>query len=95
MTHSIALSTFAIAIAVAVSACSHHDDESKAALAKDPERLRMVLRACRDDPSRSGDARCRAASDAWRERFFQRNDGKDVDGGPAPSVQDSVSSSKP
>jgi hypothetical protein len=59
---------------LALVACSEDTTpDLKAALTRDPERLRAELRACRDDPKRAGEERCRVVADAWRERFLGTN----------------------
>ncbi|MEO8654726.1 MAG: hypothetical protein ABI409_11440 [Ramlibacter sp.] len=39
-------------------------------LARDPARLKSVLRECRGNAEASEDRRCRAAREAWRRHFF-------------------------
>jgi conjugative transfer region protein TrbK len=41
-----------------------------AALSRDPQQLRQALRDCRARVATADDPACRAASEAWRRRFF-------------------------
>lgn len=59
------------ALALVLTGCEpRSNDDTPESLARDPDRVKNLLRECRDDPSRAEDKRCRAASEAWRRRFF-------------------------
>ncbi|MDQ6767441.1 MAG: EexN family lipoprotein [Candidatus Eremiobacteraeota bacterium] len=64
----------ALVAAVALAACGDQSRSRDAeALARDPQRLVAVLRQCRADPLWSDEKLCRAASEAWRRRFFDHD----------------------
>jgi len=48
--------------------------DSVDSLAGHPDRLKEVMRQCREDPAKVGSAECYAASEAFRRRFM--GDGK-------------------
>jgi hypothetical protein len=61
----------AIIAGLLVAACgSATPEDSIEALTKDPERLKVVMRQCRDDPAALPVKTCRAASEAMRRRFY-------------------------
>ena len=63
-------------------------------LARDPARLKVVLRECRVNAQASEDPRCRAAREAWRRHFFgeRRAAGS---GPPKPATPASAGEPKP
>ena len=62
-----------VTCAFVITACGNHAPaDTKESLARNPERLQVVLRACRDDPKLFDDPLCHAAADAYRQRFFDR-----------------------
>ena len=62
-----------IVAVVALAACNRVPSDSADALARDPQRLAVVLRQCRDKLDQGDDRLCHAASEAWRRRFFDHD----------------------
>lgn len=60
----------AVATPMLVACDAKREEVSSAALAKDPERLRAVMRECREQGLQADPKRCAAASDAYRQRFM-------------------------
>jgi hypothetical protein len=61
----------AIIAGLLVAACgSSTPEDSVEALTKDPDRLKVVRRQCRDEPAALPEKTCRAASEAVRRRFY-------------------------
>ncbi|NPC57782.1 hypothetical protein [Caenimonas soli] len=54
------------------------------AIASDPNRMRDLMRQCKVEWAKVGDATCTAASEAWRRHFFGKSDATKV---PASSAQ--------
>jgi len=64
-----------IACALALAACGKSSPaDSAESLAANPDRLKEVMRQCKADRAKIGEATCSAASLAWRKRFM--GDGK-------------------
>ena len=56
---------------VFVTGCSPSaSEDSIESLKRDPKRLKVVLAQCRQAPEAVSERECRAASEAWRQRFF-------------------------
>ena len=63
--------SFGFVLALSVASCdAGNADVTADALARDPERLQIKLRECRSQIVPAEDPACRAASEAWRRRFF-------------------------
>jgi hypothetical protein len=66
-----------------VTGCSRSaSDDSIESLKSDPKRLKVVLAQCKQAPEAVSERECRAASEAWRQRFFADTHQKRID--PAP-----------
>jgi conjugative transfer region protein TrbK len=61
---------FAAVCVLSVVARGPRVDEDVATLARDPQALQRALRDCRMRMAPADDPACRAASEAWRRRFF-------------------------
>ena len=60
-----------MALAALVAACHAPTSENSVeSLAKDPARLKVVLKQCKDAPESLPEQTCRAAAEAFRQRFF-------------------------
>lgn len=60
---------------LALVACSPPGSaDTTESLAADPQRLKDVMRQCKTDRAKVGEATCTATSEAWRRRFM--GDGK-------------------
>lgn len=56
---------------LALAACNPPGSVDTAeSLAIDPQRLKDVMRQCKADRAKLGEATCTAASEAWRRRFM-------------------------
>jgi len=54
-----------------VTGCSRSaSEDSIESLKNDPKRLKVVLAQCKQAPEAVSERECRAASEAWRQRFF-------------------------
>lgn len=61
----------AMALAALVTGChTPTSEDSVESLAKDPARLKVVLKQCKDAPESLPERTCRAAAEAFRQRFF-------------------------
>src|SRR5207237_5529008 len=67
-------------------ACGDRAVDTADSLAKDSERLKIVMRQCRDRSATVDEKTCAAASDAWRRRFLNPDSG-DQRAEPSPSSQ--------
>jgi len=76
----------AFATTINLAACDRARTDIAQTLARDPQRLVVVLRQCRDDPTRSDERICRAASEAWRKRFFGHDRSHAAPASPPPQV---------
>jgi Conjugative transfer region protein TrbK len=62
-------------IALIIAGCGHTAPTDTAeSLAADPNRLKEVMRQCRQDRAKANETLCNAASEAYRRRFM--GDGK-------------------
>ena len=60
-----------VALVALVTAChAPASEDSVESLAKDPARLKVVLKQCKDAPESVPERTCRAAAEAFRQRFF-------------------------
>ena len=60
-----------VTVAALVTAChAPTSEDSVESLTKDPERLKVVLKQCKDAPEAVPERTCRAAAEAFRQRFF-------------------------
>ena len=60
-----------MALAALVAAChAPTSEDSVESLTKDPARLKVVLKQCKDTPESIPERTCRAAAEAFRQRFF-------------------------
>lgn len=74
-----------LALTVAISGCdAGNADVTADALARDPERLQTKLRECRRQVVPKDDPACRAASEAWRRRFFSEHGRNKANHAPSP-----------
>ena len=65
------LAVTAMALAALVAAChAPTSEDSVESLTKDPARLKVVLKQCKDTPESVPERTCRAAAEAFRQRFF-------------------------
>lgn len=63
------------ACGLALAACSQPGSvDTVESLAANPQRLKEVMRQCKADRAKLGEATCTAASETWRRRFM--GDGK-------------------
>lgn len=54
-----------------MTGCSRSaSEDSIESLKSDPKRLKVVLAQCKQAPDTVSERECRAASEAWRQRFF-------------------------
>jgi hypothetical protein len=60
----------AMALAVLLTGCAPASEDSIESLAKDPARLKVVMKQCKDAPESVPERTCRAAAEAFRQRFF-------------------------
>jgi hypothetical protein len=61
----------AMALAALVTAChAPTSEDSIESLTKDPARLKVVLKQCKDAPEAVPERTCQAAAEAFRQRFF-------------------------
>jgi conjugative transfer region protein TrbK len=61
----------AMSLAALVTAChAPAREDSIESLTKDPARLKDVLKQCKDAPESLPEQTCRAAAEAFRQRFF-------------------------
>ena len=71
-----------------VAAChAPTSEDSIESLTKDPARLKVVLKQCKDAPESLPERTCRAAAEAFRQRFFApggARSGNDTAGTPHP-----------
>jgi hypothetical protein len=73
---------------VMLTACNPIKIPSPDAVGGDPDRSRELMRQCKADWAKVGDATCRAATEAWRRRFM----GSDRSASAAQSAASSVPS---
>ena len=66
-----------------VACCDCTPSDTADSLARDPQRLAIVLRQCRDRPLPEYERKCVAASEAVRERFLRRDANRGQAGSPA------------
>lgn len=60
-----------VALAAIVTAChAPTSEDSIESLTKDPARLKVVLKQCKETPESVPERTCRAAAEAFRQRFF-------------------------
>ena len=60
-----------MALAALVAAChAPVSEDSVESLINDPARLKVVLKQCKDTPESVPERTCRAAAEAFRQRFF-------------------------
>ena len=69
------LQTFSIVTAMALAALgtachAPASEDSVESLVKDPARLKVVMKQCKDAPESVPERTCRAAAEAFRQRFF-------------------------
>ena len=86
------LQTFAIVTAISLAALvtgchTPTSEDSVESLTKDPARLKVVLKQCKDAPESLPERTCRAAAEAFRQRFFAA--------GGAKSGNDTAGTSRP
>ena len=61
----------AMALALLVTGChAPASEDSIESLAKDSARLKVVMKQCKDAPDSVPERTCRAAAEAFRQRFF-------------------------
>jgi len=60
---------------VMLTACNPIKIPSPDAVGGDPDRSRELMRQCKADWAKVGDATCRAATEAWRRRFMDGEGG--------------------
>ena len=65
----------ALLSALCLAACGDRTADTPDSLAKDGERLKVVMRQCRDQPGTVDEKTCAAASEAWRRRFLNADKG--------------------
>lgn len=66
-----------MALAALVAAChAPTSEDSVESLTNDPARLKVVLKQCKDAPESMPERTCRAAAEAFRQRFFAPGGGK-------------------
>ncbi|MBI5277758.1 MAG: hypothetical protein HY854_15005 [Burkholderiales bacterium] len=58
---------------VMLAACNPVKVPAADALASDPNRMRDLMRQCKIEWAKVGDATCTAATEAWRRRFFGKS----------------------
>jgi len=61
--------------ALSLAACGDRAVDTADSLAKDSERLKVVMRQCRDRSATVDEKTCAAASEAWRRRFLNPDSG--------------------
>ena len=60
-----------VALAALVTAChAPANEDSIESLTSNPARLKVVLKQCKDTPESMPERTCRAAAEAFRQRFF-------------------------
>ena len=60
-----------MALAALVTAChAPASEDSIESLTGDPARLKIVLKQCKEAPESMAERTCRAAAEAFRQRFF-------------------------
>lgn len=57
-----------------LAACNPVKVPTADAVAGDPNRMRDLMRQCKVEWSKVGDATCTAVMEAWRRRFFGKSD---------------------
>jgi hypothetical protein len=63
-----------IAGLLALAACNPIKVPAADAVSSDPNRMRELMRQCKVEWAKVGDATCTKASEAWRRRFFGKRD---------------------
>jgi conjugative transfer region protein TrbK len=64
-------------MALGIAACGKVPaSDTVESLVADPERLKEIMRQCREAHAKMGDAECSAASEAFRRRFMGDAKGK-------------------
>jgi hypothetical protein len=56
-----------------LAACNPVKVPAADAIASDPNRMRELMRQCKVEWAKVGDATCTAVSEAWRRRFFGKS----------------------
>jgi hypothetical protein len=67
-----------------LAACNPIKVPTADAVASDPNRMRELMRQCKVEWVKVGDATCTAVVEAWRRRFFENSDATKA---PASSAQ--------
>jgi hypothetical protein len=62
------------ACVVMLAACNPSKPPSADAIASDPNRMRELMRQCKAEWVKMGDATCTAVTEAWRRRFMGSGD---------------------
>jgi hypothetical protein len=74
------------ACVVMLTACNPIKIPSPDAVGGDPDRTRELMRQCKADWAKVGDATCRAATESWRRRFMGIDRGASAARSPASST---------
>ena len=83
----------AMALAALVAAChAPASEDSVESLTSDPVRLKVVLKQCKDAPESVPERTCRAAAEAFRQRFFAPGAART---GNSPAGRDASGTSRP
>jgi hypothetical protein len=61
-----------VACLLVLAACNPIKVPAVDAVSSDPNRMRELMRQCKVEWAKVGDATCTKASEAWRRRFFGR-----------------------
>lgn len=62
---------------VMLAACNPVKTPTVETIAGDPNRMRELMRQCKVDWAKVGDATCTAVSEAWRRRFMGKREAQD------------------
>ena len=61
-----------------LAACNPVKIPTAEAVASDPNRMREIMRQCKLEWAKVGDATCTAVTEAWRRRFMGNGGGSDA-----------------
>jgi hypothetical protein len=71
-----------VACLLMLAACNPVKVPAADAVSSDPNRMRELMRQCKVEWARVGDATCTKVSEAWRRRFFGKRDAASSAGSP-------------
>jgi hypothetical protein len=71
-----------VACLLTLAACNPIKVPAADGVSSDPNRMRELMRQCKVEWAKVGDATCTKVSEAWRRRFFARRDAASSAGSP-------------